>query len=74
MSNDPEGQADDAQVDEEMARADRTNGEGTTQGEPEPALRSDGSDPGAPDSDPEAPGSYVDDRKASSVAEPNEPA
>ena len=72
MSNDPEGQARDAQVDEEMARADRTNGE-RTQVEPEPA-RSYGSDPGAPDSDPEAPGTYVDDRKTSSVAEPNEPA
>ena len=36
MSNDPEGQARDAQVDEEMARADRTNGE-RTQVEPEPA-------------------------------------
>ena len=67
MGNDPEGQAGDKQVDEEMARADRTNGERPTQDEHGPEQRSDGSDS-------EAPGAYVDDGDASSVAEPNEPA
>ena len=72
MSNEPEGQAGEEQVDEEMARADRTNGERTTPVEPAP--RSDGSDAEAPRPDPDAPGVYVDDSEASSVAEPNEPA
>ena len=67
MSNDPEGQAGDKQVDEEMARADRTNGERPTHDEHGSAQRSDRLDP-------EAPGAYVDDGDASSVAEPNEPA
>ena len=68
MSNDPERHAGDKQADEEMARADRTNGERPTQEEHGPEQHSDCSDP-------EAPGDYVnDDRDASSVAEPNEPA
>ena len=67
MSNDPKGQTDDEQVDEEMARADRVNGERPTPDEHGSADRSGRSDP-------EAPGAYVDDPNASSVAEPNEPA
>jgi hypothetical protein len=74
MSNDPEGQAGDEQVDEEMARADRTNGEPTTQDEPRPPQRSEGTDPEASRADPDAPGSYVSDGESLSVAEPNEPA
>jgi hypothetical protein len=67
MSNDPEGQTEDEQVDEEMARADRANGERPVQAE-------HGSEERSGRSDPEAPGAYVDDSNASSVAEPNEPA
>ena len=67
MSNDPEGEAGGKQVDEDMARADRTNGERPTHDEHGSAQRSDRSDP-------EAPGAYVDDGDASSIAEPNGPA
>ena len=68
MNNDPERQgARDKQVDAEMAKADRANGERPTQDEHGPPQRADGSDP-------EAPGAYADDEDASSVAEPNEPA
>ena len=67
MSNDPEGQTGDKQVDEEMARADRANGERSTRDE-------SGSEEHSGRSDPEAPGAYVDDRNVSSVPEPNEPA
>ncbi len=35
MSNDPEGQAAEEQVDEEMAHADLTSGERTAEDEPE---------------------------------------
>ena len=54
--------------------ADLTNGERTAQDEPETAQRASGSDPEALSADPEAPGTYVSDGEASSVAEPNEPA
>ena len=68
MSNDPERQGSrERQVDEEMAKADRTDGERPVQDEDGSAQRPDGSDP-------EAPGAYVDDEHTFSVAEPNEPA
>lgn len=64
MSDDPER---DERVDEEMASADQANGEG--------AAGDDGGDPQrSEDPDPEAPGAYIDDEHASTVAEPNEPA
>ena len=64
MSNDPER---DKRVDEEMASADRANGERPPSDDGAHPQRSE-------DSDPEAPGAYVDDEDASTVAEPNEPA
>ena len=68
MSNHSERQGSrERQVDEEMAKADRANGERPVQDEDGSAQRPDGSDP-------EAPGAYVDDEHASRVAEPNEPA
>ena len=68
MGSDPERQGKrDDQVDEEMASADRTNGERPANDEHGPPQRSDGSDP-------EAPGAYVNDNDASRVPEPNEPA
>ncbi len=68
MGSDPERQGErDNQVDEEMASADRTNGERPADDEHEPPKHSDGLDP-------EAPGAYVNDEDASSVPEPNEPA
>jgi hypothetical protein len=68
MSNDHKRQdARDKKVDEEMARADRTNGERPPHDEHGPPQRTDRSDR-------EAPGAYVDDEDASDVAEPNEPA
>jgi len=64
MSDDDGRQAnDDDRVDEEMARADRANGERP----PADEDRQRGADP-------EAPGTYVDDEDAPEVAEPNEPA
>jgi hypothetical protein len=68
MSNDPEGQSErDKRVDEEMASADRANGE-------RPPSDDEGDPQRAEDSDPEAPGAYVDEEHASTVPEPNEPA
>jgi hypothetical protein len=63
MSNDRER---DERVDDEMARADRANGE-------RPAS-DDGGPQRCEDLDRDAPGAYVDDEDASTVAEPNEPA
>ena len=74
MSNDQAGRAGEEQIDEDMAEADRTNGERTAQDVPESAPRAAGSDREPPRADPEAPGTYVSDGEASSVAEPNEPA
>jgi hypothetical protein len=69
MSDDAErdrGRGDE--IDEEMARADRTNGEGSPGPDRQDRrARSAGSDP-------DAPGAYVDDEDATDVAEPNEPA
>jgi hypothetical protein len=68
MSDDPERQGErDQRVDEEMASADRANGERPLSDEHARRQRSDGSDP-------EAPGAYVNDEEASIVPEPNEPA
>jgi hypothetical protein len=68
MSNDHKHRgARDLKVDEEMARADRTNGERPPHDELGTQQRADRSDP-------EAPGAYLDDEDASDVAEPNEPA
>jgi hypothetical protein len=64
MSDDAER---DEQVDEEMAKADQTNGERPPTDEHRPSQRPDGSDP-------DAPGGYVDDDDSAAVAEPNEPA
>ena len=64
MSNDPERHK---RVDEDMASADRANGEG--------AAGDDGGDPQrSEEPDREAPGAYTDDEHASTVPEPNEPA
>ena len=68
MSNDSERQGErDQRVDEEMASADRANGERPLSDERSHPQRSDGSDP-------QAPGAYVNDEHASTVPEPNEPA
>ena len=64
MSDDPER---DERVDEEMASADRANGEG-------PAGDDGGGPQGSEEPDRDAPGAYIDDEHASTVAEPNEPA
>jgi hypothetical protein len=64
MSNDPER---DERVDEEMARADRANGE-------RPPTDDGGHPQRSEDPDRDAHGAYVDDEDASTVAEPNEPA
>ena len=62
MGNDPERQGErDDQVDEEMASADRTNGERPAEDEHGPPQRSDGSDRDAADGD-------VNDEDASRVA------
>jgi hypothetical protein len=53
------------EIDEEMARADRANGENR----PRPDAHERGGK-----ADPEAPGAYVDEEDAASVPEPNEPA
>ena len=68
MSNDSERQGErEKWVDEEMASADRADGERPRSDECGQPQRSE-------ESDPEAPGAYVNDEHASIVPEPNEPA